>query len=184
VDVDLNEELSGDRRMESISDISSEEELLKLREEGKISEDEYKDLLAAMRKSPVDKSGGAVDTRKAATLQDVPWQIWIVVAVLGLEGVGNLLIIPQQPMALIWLGAKCVFILGLLKGWRWAFCLFVVVGIVHVVFFMLEAPVVALLNIAIVALALTSFRFYFPSQAEYDKRLGSDVAEPQGGNAR
>ena len=169
--------------MESVSDISSEEELLKLREEGKISEDEYKDLLAAMRKSPAPSAGSAVDTRKAVSLQDVPWQIWIVVAVLVLEGVGNLLIIPQQPMALIWLAAKCVFILGLLKGWRWAFCLFVVVGIIHVVFFMLQAPVAALLNLAIVALALVSFRFYFPSQAEYDDRLGSDAAEPQSSNA-
>ena len=34
--------------MENVSDISSEEELLQLRNEGKISEDEYKDLLAAM----------------------------------------------------------------------------------------------------------------------------------------
>lgn len=178
--------------MESVPDISSEEELLKLREEGKISEDEYKDLLAAMRKSPVESARSAVDARKAGTLQDVPWQIWVVVAVLALEGVGNVLIIPQQPMALIWLAAKCVFILGLLKRWRWVFCLFVVVGILHILFFMLQAPVAALLNLAIVVLALTSFRLYFPSQAEYDDRLGtmttppasiSDAPEPQGGEA-
>jgi len=178
--------------MESVSDISSEEELLQLREEGKISEDEYKDLLATIRKSPVAGADRAVNARKATILQDVPWQIWIVVAVLALEGAGNLLIIPQQPVALIWLGAKCVFILGLLKGWRWAFCLFVVVGIAHILFFMLQAPVVALLNLAIVAVALSSFRFYFPSQAEYGGRLGtmttpplstSDAPEPQSGKA-
>ena len=38
--------------MESVSNISSEEELLQLRDEGKISEAEYNDLLAAMRKPP------------------------------------------------------------------------------------------------------------------------------------
>lgn len=37
--------------MENISDISSEEELLQLRNEGKISEDEYKELLNTLRKS-------------------------------------------------------------------------------------------------------------------------------------
>ena len=37
--------------MEDISNISSEEELLQLRNEGKISEDEYQDLRGAMRKS-------------------------------------------------------------------------------------------------------------------------------------
>jgi hypothetical protein len=167
--------------MANALDISSEEELLQLREEGKISEDEYKDLLAAMRKSPAQSVGSAVDARRAATLQDVPWQIWIVIAVLALEGVGNLLIIPQQPMALIWLAAKCIFILGLLKRWRWVFCMFVVVGIVHIVFFMLQAPVAALLNLAIVVLALTSFRFYFPSQAEYDGRLSEMEKKLSGG---
>jgi len=37
--------------MEDISNISSEEELLQLRNEGKISEDEYEELRSAMRKS-------------------------------------------------------------------------------------------------------------------------------------
>ena len=41
--------------MESVSDISSEEELLQLRERGKISEAEYQDLLATMRKSVSSK---------------------------------------------------------------------------------------------------------------------------------
>ena len=36
--------------MENVSNISSEEELLGLRDEGKISEDEYQELLGAMRK--------------------------------------------------------------------------------------------------------------------------------------
>jgi len=37
--------------MESISNISSEEELLQLRNEGKISETEYQDLLVTMKKA-------------------------------------------------------------------------------------------------------------------------------------
>jgi hypothetical protein len=45
--------------MESISNVSSEEELLRLRSDGKISEDEYKDLLAAMRESAKVEAGPA-----------------------------------------------------------------------------------------------------------------------------
>lgn len=42
--------------MESVSNASSEEDLLKLREEGKISEQEYEELLGAMRRPPADYS--------------------------------------------------------------------------------------------------------------------------------
>src|SRR5260370_672933 len=65
----------------------------------------------------------------------VPWQIWIVVLFLGLEGVGNLLSIPQEPAAARWLAAKCLFITGLICGWRWVFVLFLAVAGVHVLAF-------------------------------------------------
>jgi hypothetical protein len=42
--------------MENVSNVSSEEELLKLRDEGKISEKEYAELLGTIRRSPGDKS--------------------------------------------------------------------------------------------------------------------------------
>ena len=42
--------------MENVSNVSSEQELLKLREEGKISEKEYAELLGTIRRSPGDKS--------------------------------------------------------------------------------------------------------------------------------
>jgi hypothetical protein len=42
--------------MESASHASPEEELLKLREEGKISEKEYEELLGTMRRSPIGSS--------------------------------------------------------------------------------------------------------------------------------
>jgi len=50
--------------MEDISNVSSEEELLQLRNEGKISEDEYEELRSAMRKSAkldVEPSPAATD---------------------------------------------------------------------------------------------------------------------------
>ena len=102
--------------MKDVSSISSEEELLELRNDGKISEAEYQELLATIRKSPANDITEAVNKTTFISLQNVPWQIWVVIALLVIEGVGNLLYIPKQPMALLWLGAKCLFILGLLIG--------------------------------------------------------------------
>jgi hypothetical protein len=42
--------------MENVSNVTSEEELQKLREEGKISEAEYEELLEALRKRPANNS--------------------------------------------------------------------------------------------------------------------------------
>lgn len=151
--------------MENISNISSEEELLQLRNDDKISEIEYQELLATIRKLPAKDTKETAKAETFISLQNVPWQIWVVVALLALEGVGNLLYIPRQPIALIWLGVKCLFILGLLKRWRWAFCLFVIIGVIHVLYFLLQAPLVALINLALVVLVLCSYRFYFPRQA-------------------
>lgn len=42
--------------MEDVSNVSSEDELLELRNEGKITADEYEELLSTMRKSASDKA--------------------------------------------------------------------------------------------------------------------------------
>ena len=155
--------------MKNVSNISSEEELLELRNDGRISEAEYQDLLETIKKSPAKSTKDTENKTAIIGRQYVPWQIWIVIAILALEGVGNLLYIPQQPMALIWLGWKSLFILGLLKRWRWVFCLFVIFGVIHVLYFLLQAPIVSLINLALVVLALCSYRFYFPYQADFTK---------------
>ena len=52
--------------MEGVSNVSSEEELLQLRNEGKISEAEYQDLLAAIQKATkVDTEPAAPEADKA-----------------------------------------------------------------------------------------------------------------------
>lgn len=168
--------------MENDKNVTSEEELLKLLNEGKITETEYKELLSSLSKIPTESTAKKVEIPTDAMLQkiiddeesiakqaemttssrEVPWQIWVVVALLGFEGIGNFLSIPQEPRALIWLGAKCIFILGLLEGWKWVFVLSLIVAGIHVLYFM--APLVALLNFVLIALILWSFRFYFPQK--------------------
>ena len=148
--------------MENAANITSEEELLELKNEGKITEDEYQDLLSAIRKTPAQKIPGAVNIEKSFSLHEVPWQIWVVVALLSIEGIGNLFSIPNQPMSATWLAAKIIFILGLLKGWRWVFCLSLIIGGIHVLYFLIPAPLVALINFVLVVLTLSAYRFYFP----------------------
>jgi hypothetical protein len=59
--------------MDNISNISSEEELLHLRNDGKISQAEYQDLLAAMKNSRPDNT---VESATTETNRTRGWQTW------------------------------------------------------------------------------------------------------------
>ena len=111
----------------------------------------------------VNKSqGDAPDPKcKTPTLADTPWQIWVVTVMLTLEGLGNLASIPNQPQALVWVLAKCLFITGLLLRWRPAYVVVLVVTAIHAVYFSTSSPVAAILNAALLALVASTFRYYF-----------------------
>lgn len=110
------------------------------------------------------RSAQATAPRRGRALGGVPWQIWVVVVLLALEGVlGNLPAIPTNPVAAYWLAAKCLFVLGLLKGWRWVFILFLVIGVIHVV----ALPVAAFPNLVLVILTAWAWRWYFPTRPEH-----------------
>lgn len=75
--------------MENVSNVSSEEELLELRNEGKISEDEYEELLETLRKT------SKADVRPVAEEQPMPVQTCgLAVASLVLSLLGPLCSIP------------------------------------------------------------------------------------------
>ena len=57
----------GDEEMEPASSVSPEEELILLRNEGKIIEDQYNDLLGAMRTRPVGNVVFAIASDKPAS---------------------------------------------------------------------------------------------------------------------
>ena len=112
------------------------------------------------------------ECRCGSSLRNVPWQIWVVVAFLAIEGIlGNLPLIPQVPKAAMWFAAKCLFIVGLIRGWRWVFVLFLVVGAIHVLGFSGQAPFVAFLNLVLMLLTASALRFYFPKASTTDTDL-------------
>lgn len=155
-----------------MKDISSEQKLKELLEEGKITEEEYQELLGALsqqeQRLSQDVEGAEGNTEQwqakgSFSFEKVPWQIWVITALLVLEGIGNLFMIPEHPGAIIWLLAKVVFVIGLLRGWRWIFVLFQVIGGIHVLrFVMAGAFLVSLLNLILMILAFSAWRYYFP----------------------
>ena len=91
----------------------------------------------------------------------VPWQIWVVVVLLGAEGVSNLFQAFDHPVALFWFSAKVLFITGLLKAWKWVFVLFLVVALQHVIAFLGINVMGSAMNLILVGLAISARRYYF-----------------------
>ncbi len=106
-----------------------------------------------------DVTGAA---RPDGPTRGAPGPIWMVVVLLGLEGVGNLFEIPGQPAAAVWLAAKILFVTGLIRGWAWVYILFLISAALHVLEFAAPAPFVAFVNLALMALVGSSHRHFFP----------------------
>ncbi len=99
------------------------------------------------------------------TARPVPLSLWIVVTLLVLEGLGDFRMALSQPIALWWLIAKVLFISGLLRGWRWAFYLFLAVATHHAWSFWGINQVAACLNLVLVIATLLSWRHFYREPA-------------------
>jgi hypothetical protein len=103
-------------------------------------------------------------------LKNVPWQIWIVVLLLSVEGIlGNLPAIPSHPIAATWFAWKCLFIVGLIRRWRWVFVLYLVFGAIHVIGFSVINPFVATVNLFLMILVASTFHCYFPRAIDVEE---------------
>ena len=91
----------------------------------------------------------------------VPWQLWAVIALLAVEGVGNALQMFAVPMAAVWLAAKVLFFVGFIRRWRPVYVLFIVLSALHVIGFAASAPIIALLNLVLLLLVASQYRWFF-----------------------
>lgn len=120
--------------MQDVPDVSSEEELLKLREERKISEDEYKDLLASIRRSrpsetetPEQSNSYASDSNVQSTERQIPGTLWI--ALISLSAMVLLKVLfafKVGPVILIDAALSGALLVGLYLGHKWAYVLTIV----------------------------------------------------------
>jgi nicotinamide riboside transporter PnuC len=107
------------------------------------------------------------EAKKTFSVEMVPWQIWVVVVLLSLEGIGDLLQIPLRPVAAFWLAAKVFFIIGLLRKWKWVYVIFVIVAVLHVVIFAMAGVFLAsLINSVLILLVLFAFCSYCPIEID------------------
>jgi len=119
--------------MESLSNVSSEEELRRLRDAGKITEKEYQELLAAMRKplsdkKPIlEKTGIAACLKRVSGNKRIPGVLWIALISLGVMVLLKLVAaLKVGPLILIDVALSTVLLVGLYLGHRWAYFLTIV----------------------------------------------------------
>lgn len=93
----------------------------------------------------------------------IRWQIWVVIVLLSLEGVGNFLSMFDEPIAALWLASKVLTIVGLVKRWRPVYIYNVVMLGIHVLAFSMAAPFIAFLNLVLMVLTLSVVKDYFPA---------------------
>jgi len=128
--------------MENVSNVSSEEELLQLRNEGKISEDEYEQLLAAMSKPPLD----SVATR-ASESPSIPVSLKVVAWIFIIGGVLaciEIVVALLHEHININFGVLGLFIgpglLKLRRGWRTCALVYLVIALIAI-------PIITLLSL-------------------------------------
>ena len=102
------------------------------------------------------------EDRMSTVQAGTPWQIWVVIALLAVEGAGNLLAMAATPIAGMWLAFKVLTITGLLRKWRIIFVLFSAVAALHVLAFAADAPFIAFLNLLILLLVMSQYSRFFP----------------------
>lgn len=90
----------------------------------------------------------------------VPWQIWTVAAVLGVDALGDLILAFENPFAATGFAWKSLVAFGLLRAWRPVFVLFLPLASAFVLLYASSAPVYALTNLAMLLLVGSSMRFF------------------------
>ena len=119
--------------MKNISNISSEEELLQLLNDGKITETEYQDLLATMTKSHTHDENlppYSASKLKMPDPRSIPPILWIALVSLALMVFGKVLFaFKVGPIILIDAALSAVLLVGLYLGHTWAYVL-TIVGVI------------------------------------------------------
>jgi hypothetical protein len=168
--------------MVNMSNISSEEDLLQLRNEGKISETEYQDLLAAIRKTRPNETEGSDQSnsctfwsKKLCTEKEIPGTLWIALISLSVMVVLKVLFVFKVgPAILIDAALSGALLVGLYLGQKWAYVLtivFVAIGTVSGLSKNIgNGLTILLLDCLVLVPVLVCTKFFFPKTNEINKQ--------------
>jgi hypothetical protein len=169
--------------MSIASNASSEQKLLQLRNEGKITEAEYQELLAVMKKPPAPDEGLPADASDScSTLQpempereNIPPVLWIGLISLALMVIGKVLFaFSLGPRLLLDAVLSGALLVGLYLGHRWAYVLtivFTALGTIVTLTKGVEHGLAVLLGDCLVLVpVILSTDYFFPRRA----RSGAD----------
>jgi hypothetical protein len=164
--------------MKNISNISSEEDLLQLRNEGKINEAEYQDLLATMTKPPAhdeNPSPYSILKLKIPDPGSIPPVLWVALVSLALMVFGKVLFaFMVGPAILIDAALSGVLLVGLYLGHKWAYVLtivFVALGTISGLSrSVTNGFIILALDCLVLVPMLVCTEYYFPKIKEIDKQ--------------
>ena len=164
--------------MDIISNVSSEEELLQLRNDGKISETEYHDLLASMSKHPKHDENHppySASKLKIPAPGSIPPVLWIALISLAVMIFSKVLFVFKVgPVILIDAALSGVLLVGLYLGHKWAYVLtiiFVALGTISGLSKGVPNGLIILtLDCLVIVPVLMCTEFFFPKVKEINKQ--------------
>ncbi len=169
--------------MSTASNASSEQELLQLRNEGKITEVEYQEVLAVMKKSPTPAKGLPPDASDSCSTsqpkmpdrENIPPVLWIGLVSLTLMVVGKVLFaFSLGPGLLLDAVLSAALLVGLYLGHKWAYVLTIVLAALGTIVTLtkgVEHGLAVLLGDCLVLVpVILSVDYFFPKRA----RSGAD----------
>ena len=155
---------------------------MQLRNEGKISEDEYKDLLAAMRKSrpsetemPEQSSFCPLDSIAQRMERQIPGPLWIALISLSvMVALKVLFVFKAGPVILIDAALSAALLAGLYLGHKWAYLLTIVFVAFGTVSGLSKSSTHGLTILALDCLVLVPVlmctEYFFPKMKEINKQ--------------
>lgn len=167
--------------MENKPNISSEEELLHLRNEGKISEAEYQELLATLRKAPPHGTGASgrpesypFGLKERLGQRDIPPVLWIALVSLAVMILIKLLLVFKfGPLVLIDAALSTALLVGLYLGQKWAYILTIVFVVLGTLLALSKSPGAGLgvfiINCLVLIPVVICTDFYFPKSPHTDE---------------
>ena len=105
-----------------------------------------------------------MESSKPETVKPVPWQIWATITILIGLGLVNIINYPRNDCMYFHFVIRMIVSFGLLYKRKWAFITIIVLGVIHIlVFLLMKEVVMSLANLIFTLLIASAYRFFSPN---------------------